>query len=313
MGQTVIFAVGGGVLSAMLFLAAAFGSPGALMTTYLTPLPLFLVGLSLGAPACVVAGFVSSLGVLLVLGPSELAVFAAGGTVPIALLVHQAVTVRLDESGVPQWLPPGNLVLWLVGFAAAGVAAAAVVTAATGAGLRVEILAALSQHMAMLNALTGGDGAWLVETLTSYGPAIASGGWILLVVTNAALAQWLVHRFDLAVRPQIAIADIELPVWPLAVLVVLVVAAFSADGQIGYLATNLALVMAAAFFFAGLGVVHTVLRGRGSRPLLLIVFYAAIFWQGAIVLPAVAGLGLIEKWAGIRRRVATTALDVEDR
>ena len=61
MGQTVIFAIGGGILSAMLFLSASFGSPGALIMTYLTSLPLFLVGLSLGSAACVVAGIVGAL------------------------------------------------------------------------------------------------------------------------------------------------------------------------------------------------------------------------------------------------------------
>ncbi len=313
MGQTVVFAVGGGILSAMLFLSAAFGSPGALITTYLTPLPLFLVGLSLGATGGVIAGIVGAVGILLVLGSTEMAAFAAGAAIPIWLLVHQAITVRQDEDGVPQWAPPGSLVLWLVGYAAAGILAAAVVTAATGEGLQLEIEAALATNFAILDTLSGGEGAIVVQRIAQFGPALAAGGWILIAVTNAALAQWLVHRFDLAIRPPIEIADIELPVWPMAVLIVAVATAFLADGQIGYVALNVAIAFALAYFFAGLGVVHAVLRGRPSRPLLLIVFYTAMLWQGQLALLAVAGLGMIEKWAGIRRRAAATVLDVEDK
>jgi len=312
MGQTVVFAVGGGILSAMLFLSAAFGSPGALITTYLSPLPLFLVGLSLGATGGVVAGIVGAVGIVLVLGPTEMAAFAAGGAIPIGLLVHQAVTVRPDDAGIPQWAPPGSLVLWLVGYAAAGILAAAIVTAATSNGLQLVIGATLTAHTALLADLTGGDGAAAVGQLTRFLPAMAAAGWILMTVINAALAQWLVNRFDLAVRPRIEIADIELPAWPLAVLAALFATAYLADGQTGYVALNLALASTLAFFFAGLGVVHAMLRGRPSRPLLLIVFYTAMLWQGWLAL-LVAGLGVIEQWAGIRRRAAATVLDVEEK
>ena len=312
MGQTVVFAVGGGILAGMLFLSAAFGSPGALITTYLTPLPLFLVGLSLGAAACVLAGIVASLTVVFVLGSTEMAIFAAGVAVPIGLLIHRAVTVHPDQHGVPQWTPPGSLLLWMIGYAAAGIVAAAIVAAAGGDGLRLVIAAMLASHTVLLADLTGGDGAAMVERVTRFLPAMAASGWMLMTVLNAALAQWVVRRFDLAVRPPIALADIDLPAWPLAVLAALGAAAFLAEGQIGYAAQNLLPLVVLAFFFAGLGVVHAVLRGRASRPLLLIVFYTAVVWQGIVVVPAVAVLGVIERWAGIRRRVAATGPDVEE-
>lgn len=311
MGQTAVFAVGGGVLSAMLFLSAAFGSPGALIATYLTPLPLFMAGLSLGSAACILAGIVGSAVVGLVLGITEMAAFAAGCAVPIGLLVHRAVTVRADGDGVPQWSQAGSLLLWLVGYAGAGIVAAAVVAGTTGSGLQLAIAAVLTTHTALLADLTGGDGAMVVGWLERVLPAMVAAGWVLMAVLNAALAQWLVNRFDLAARPPVAIGDIELPGWPMALLAALAATAVLVDGQIGYLALNLALVSTLAFFFAGLGVVHAVLRGRSSRPLLLIVFYTALIWQGWMAL-LVAGLGVIEQWAGIRRRTAATVPDVED-
>jgi len=62
----------------------------------------------------------------------------------------------------------------------------------------------------------------------------------------------------------------------------------------------------------GLGVVHAVLSGRASKPLLLIVFYTAVIWKGTIAVPLVAALGVIERWAGFRRRLAATGPDLED-
>ncbi len=312
MGQTVVFAIGGGILAGMLFLSAAFGSPGALITTLLTPLPLFVVGLSLGAAACILAGIIGALVVGLIVGPVEMAGFAAGAAVPFGLMVYQAVTLRQDGNGVPRWTAPGSLLLWVVGYAAASIAAAAVVSAAYGSALQTEVHAGLAQQTPLFADLSGGDGAAVVEPLSRFFPAMMAGTWIVATVLNAALAQWLVHRFELGVRPPIGMADIELPGWPVAILAGLAALAFLASGQIAYAAQNVALALALAFFIAGLGVVHGVLRGRASRPLLLIVFYTAVVWQGIVVVPAVAALGIIERWAGIRRRMAATGPDLED-
>ena len=110
MGQTVVFAVGGGILSAMLFLSAAFGSPGALITTYLSPLPLFLVGLSLGATGSVVAGIVGAVGIVLVLGPTEMAAFAAGGAMhDLAPRLARRAAVQTERSRRPMLREDGEV------------------------------------------------------------------------------------------------------------------------------------------------------------------------------------------------------------
>ena len=48
MARIWIIPAGAGVLSALLFLAVAVGSPGALILGYLAPLPLFAMGLGAG-------------------------------------------------------------------------------------------------------------------------------------------------------------------------------------------------------------------------------------------------------------------------
>jgi hypothetical protein len=51
--------IGGGVLSALLYLSVLAGGFGALILAWLAPLPLLLVGLSLGTGACLLAGAVA--------------------------------------------------------------------------------------------------------------------------------------------------------------------------------------------------------------------------------------------------------------
>ena len=82
------------------------------------------------------------------------------------------------------------------------------------------------------------------------------------------------------------------------------------DGQLAYLALNVVIVLLVPFFFAGLAVVHAFASGRQARTLLLVVFYFFLLvsgWPIALVI----GLGVIEQWAGLRRRFARTGPDQE--
>ena len=110
-------------------------------------------------------------------------------------------------------------------------------------------MAFLAAQLSFLDNVSGGQGAALVEPLGLYFPALLAGGWVLFMLLNGGFAQWLVHRFDLEVRPSIGLADIELPGWPVAVLAALVVTSYLAEGQIGYVALNLTAAYALAFFF----------------------------------------------------------------
>ena len=109
----ILIAVGAGIVSVLSLLALSFGLFEGMVFAYLTPLPLFLVGLSLGAPAAIIAGGVgtlltSSMGTLMG-GPSSvplglcyLIAFAA----PTVLLCRQSLLWRNDAKGQPVWYPP---------------------------------------------------------------------------------------------------------------------------------------------------------------------------------------------------------------
>ena len=80
--------------------------------------------------------------------------------------------------------------------------------------------------------------------------------------------------------------------------------------QTNLLALNAAIVLLVPFFFAGLAVVHAFAGGRQARTLLLMVFYFFLLVSGWPI-AMVVGLGVIEQWAGLRRRFSRTGPDQE--
>ncbi|NNG02703.1 MAG: DUF2232 domain-containing protein [Inquilinus sp.] len=320
MGQVILFACGGGVLSAMLFLSAAYGSPAALIITHLTPLPLYLVGFSLGAAAAMVAGVVAVAVVGIVAGiPLGGAVLVAVA-LPVVLLMRRAMTTEKPIAVEPiaaetpdptVWCPPGPLLVLVCGYGVAMVAAAAVATMGQPEGLAGAVGQMVASRQALLADFAGAETEVLTARLIAFAPGMLATGWLLAIVLNGTLGHWIVDRFGLSRRPALAMSDVELPGWTVAVLAVLVGAAYLLDGQIGYAARNLAVVVGLGFFFAGLGVVHALVRASQSRPLLLAVFYGVLVLLGWTAL-IVAGLGVIEQWLGLRRRTASAGPEVED-
>src|SRR6267154_3869640 len=107
-------AIAGGLLAALFFLSVLTGSPGALILVYLVQLPLFGVGLSLGAKAVVIAGGAATLATAAAGGALSGLLFLLVEALPPALLVTQALR-RHDTGEQTVWYPPGRLVLTLVG------------------------------------------------------------------------------------------------------------------------------------------------------------------------------------------------------
>jgi hypothetical protein len=68
------------------------------------------------------------------------------------------------------------------------------------------------------------------------------------------------------------------------------------------MAHNLVLILAAPYFFLGLAVVHSLARLAPSKVFVLTTFYVALGVFFAFAGAAVVGLGVIEQWAGVRRR-----------
>ncbi len=134
-------------------------------------------------------------------------------------------------------------------------------------------------------------------------PAAVVGSWIVMVTVNGALAQGLLQRFQRNLRPSPDMAELSLPVAVPAALGVAAIAWVVADGALGFIGRNVAVILMVPFFFLGLAVVHAFVRGSRLRSWLLVSAYGSMMLFGWPVL-LVAVLGLFEQGLGLRRRIA---------
>ncbi len=318
MPPALLAALAGGATAAAMYLTLLTGSTGGMVMVYLAPLPLFLAGLAFGPKTAAIAG---GMAVVLVFGigggivlPLTFLVFSV---VPVLMVGRQALLSRRRQDGGVEWYPPGLLLLSLAGLGVAAVLAATVLALVFGGdgGLRVVVRDLLAGNLAQLLAIPGDPAAAdrgpevaaaIATTIAQVFPGVVAVSWLLMVVTNGLLAQALLVRFNRLMRPMLRMTELELPGWMPLALAVTLLGAMLLEGEIGFLAVNLAIVLALPFFFSGLAVVHAYAARRAAKVAFLVVFYLVLSFLAWPVV-AVIGLGIIEQWAGLRGRIAATA------
>lgn len=305
-------AAAAGFISAALYLSVILGSPGAFLLAYLAPLPLFLAGLGLGFSGVVVAGAVASLAVLIA-GGSLIAggLYFAIEALPVAVLVQRALLSRPTGNGDLEWYPPGLLVTWLIGMAALLVTVFWLAFAGTEGGLSGTVEKFLTLGFsAMLEA--GEPGAEAVQrqqtigTIAALFPGLAAASWIVMLAINGVLAQGLLSRFGRNLRPSPRMADTVLPNRLLVALMVLAVVGLVAPDGFGYIGRNLTAVLAVAYLFAGLAVVHAFMARWTARQVMMVAVYVMMILFGWPVILVIV-LGVVDQLFGLRRRFAGPA------
>lgn len=294
-------AIGCGLAGACLYLAVLLGSPGALILVYLTQLPLFLAGLWLGTGAAALAGL-SAVAVMLALSDVTGAIlFAVLNAAPVAFLVRQALLARRDPDGGVLWYPPGQLVAGLTLLALAGMAAAVVLLGGPH-GLQATLTGIVGRALDRLAAHPLPDRDAVAATIAGIVPGTIALSWMMMAVVNAILAQGLLVRFGGNWRPSPDLAALTLPSWP-AILLGVAAAATLVGGAARLIGVNVMIALFLPFCLAGLAVLHAAARRLANPVPALVAFYTMSGVFGWPLL-AVAVLGLLENWLGLRRRLA---------
>src|SRR5574337_502223 len=97
--------VAAALASGFVYLSVLAGGAISILLTYLTPLPLVMVGLAFGlGPAALGAGL--ALGVVLVGAPAAVPVFTVAVLLPVLVLVRQSLLWRQTADGKREWYPP---------------------------------------------------------------------------------------------------------------------------------------------------------------------------------------------------------------
>jgi predicted membrane protein DUF2232 len=301
-------AIACGLGGACLYLAVMLGTPGALILVYLTQLPLFVAGLWLGAGAAATAGLTGFLLLVVVSDILGAALFAALNAAPVVLLVRQALLARRGPDGGVAWYPPGLLAAWLTGLALAGMAAALLLFGGPE-GLQVSVRDLVAHLLDRVAHRPLPDRERIAETLALVIPGVVAASWMVMSVANGALAQGVLSRFGASWRPSPDLAALGLPLWiPIALGIAAAATVFS--GVPRFLGINAMIALAVPFALAGLAVLHTVVRRLPHPGMALVGFYTMAALLGWPLL-AIAVLGLLDSWLGLRRRLGPYGASID--
>ena len=278
-----LVALGGGVLSGAFYLSVLSGIPDALVLAYLAQFPLILVGLGMGVLASVLAGLAAVVFITSIGGVFDAMSFALFGVAPSILLTKLALLARPHDSqesktgaseGDFEWYPPGATIMWLTGFGVLIFIATLIVASGHDEGLEAMIREELTLTMGRF--LPGYDENLrqsAIETVMPFFPSAFFVFWLVMMVVNAALAQWALVRWNRNLRPTPDITQLELPnILPMAIAA-MGITTILGEGGTAYAARNLVVILSTPYFFLGLGVVHVLIRRMASSVLPLVLFY----------------------------------------
>lgn len=293
-----------GAAAAILTLAALSASLGGIVLSSLAQLPIFLIGLSLGAQAAAVAT-ASSFAVASIMVRVDFGFFFALAVgVPATILVRQALLWRPEGGGV--WYPPAGLLLVCLGLTVA-VAATALPAALSPSPEQLQRARSVMENLPLELRpadLPPAAAEELIRFALGFLPGFLGLGFFVLLVANAAIAQALLTRFGLNLRPTPRFSDLALPNWFATGAAIAGIGALL-PGTSGVVGGNLALICAIGFLFAGLAVVHALVLNSRARGPLLALAYGSLLFAPAII--AVMMLGIAEPWTRLRERFAGPA------
>jgi hypothetical protein len=295
-----------GVASAVFQAAPLTGSLSAIMIWYFAQLPLFLVGLSLGTGAGVLAGGVATV-LLALFGGIVFAISSMAFHAPAVLVARQVVLSRADGQGGIEWYPAGRLLVGMIG-AAALLFLAAFLWGSTDAGgleqiMRAHVADAL-KNLAFPPDWTGPRVPELTLVMAHVFPAVIAVLTLTMTIVNGVLAQGILRRAGRNLRPVFEFRTMELPRWyHMAVAVSALGVVFG--GTAGFVGINLFLIFVLGYYVQGLAVIHTLLARWSQKYLWLTATYLLLFLVMGPATVLVVLLGAIEPWVQLRRRVTT--------
>jgi stage V sporulation protein SpoVS len=308
MQRAQLIPLGAGVVAALLHLSVTLGSPGAFMLAYFAQAPIVATGLALGCmPAAVAAAIAAVLVALGSPGVGALSLFVLTSALPVLIIVYFAIQNRIrdgeGEDGSVEWYPVGRLLGWLTVLALVAFVAAYLVFLGAENGVRGATEMYLRNVLRALRTVQADTAAvdQLITTMAAIFPAVAAASWLLMIVVNGVMAQKFLTASGKNLRPIPAYSEIEVPIWPAAVVIFgALVAIFG--GNAGFFGINVMLIGTIPFFFIGLAVLHSISAAWPGRLFLLVgayLFLVLLVWPAAII----ALLGLIEHWVRLRERM----------
>jgi len=309
MHKGIWIAIGCGVLSALLFGMGRL-VPTAGLFAVVAAFPPMMVGLAFGTRSVSIASLTGVFAAILSTSLVEGGFYGVFIAFPAWLVVRTALMSRQSGAGDVEWYPIGAAVARLALFGAMVLMLGAIATQSDAAGFRGSVEELLRAMFAQRLGITGsepGTDAMIQATVNIF-PGMFIAGWMLIMILNAVLAQAFLVKQGANARPTPTYTMLDAPEWVYWALVGSAILALLGSGDIEYLGRNLVIVLAAPFFYIGLGIVHIVVRRQAIPALAFMAFYFLLFIS-TWTFVAVAGLGFFEQWAALRNRFAPAQIN----
>ena len=305
MHKGIVFAFGCGFASAMMSTSGQSGSGLGVLLANFAMFPIIMIGLARGTKSTAIAALAG------VVAVTTFSSIFAGGIygftigIPSWLLVRYGLMNRANPSGSVEWYPVGNALAKLAGYGAIAIAIAAIANMESEGGFRGAVEHLLDK---LFTSRLGGsdvERSLLVDRTVEFFPGIAVAGWLLLISINAILAQGILTRRGVQVRPTPNYSRLEAPEWLYWAWVGSAILTLFGGPHATYIGFNLVIIFTAPFFFIGLGIIHLLVKNLSLPILALSAVYIFIVILGWPML-AVAGLGFFEQWLGLRKKYCGT-------
>ena len=306
MPRNLIIAALAGAVSGIVFVAPMYESILGMLFINFTHLPLFLAGLSLGSVAVGVAALTGTLVVGATNGLGPLVSFFIAIALPAALVVRQTLLWRGGDDGAVAWYPPGRLLTLLVCYGVAAFILLYMVMGSSGPGM-IETMRMMLENMfaVLAPAMPDDERLMAANHWAPYIPAALVVSWLITLTVNGAFAQGVLKRAGRNIRPSMEFFKTELPLAFAFALVASGALWYFSGGVPEFFGLTLTIIIALAYLFVGLAVVHRLThRWRNRRVVLSLFYLMLLFFLGWPGLALVAGIGLADQLFGLRARFA---------
>lgn len=278
----------GGMSALVLNFALSHADTVLVFLSYLTALPIFLVGLGTGGAHVLIAMVFGAVVLLLSANVTVTLIYAFLFALPAAGLSLLALRYRQNDQGQIFWYPEGKLLVGLTLYACALFMAIAALAAGQEGGLLGITMHLLNEALPQITAQQTPEIAAQITAaipqLAKILPALVGSSWIFLILISFMLAQVILRQQNWQIRPTFELQSLVIPQWLILTAAVTGIAAFVAPTDYAYLASNLCMILCLPFFFVGLAVVHVFANTRKTPLWILAPFY--------IVLTVVPHLGI---------------------
>lgn len=296
MDKKLTFSLLAGIISGASYVSGQYGSLLGIILANFSALPLFLAGLSLGKKSSIIAGTSSILTVIFMSNPLVGGFFSISIAIPYWLIIRYALKYSGAGGGEKFWHPTGKCLAPVILYASCLISLILIFYSYGHQNINEMVGNTLKTLLAANIKLINTES---FNLLTSIFPGMVAAIWIVMLTVNCVLAQKILIKYQVAIRPTPIYKNLTVPEWIYWSFILSFLVSFISNENIEYIGQNLTVIFAVPFLYAGLGCIHILASNLSFSGLLITVTYTVIFILGWPLL-VVFVIGFFNEWIGLK-------------